>query len=78
MMDSPSVMTAPPTVSDVMAVGNIAAGDSSGGSDAEDDENRKRHNPGVKRACNECRQQKVFLFSSFPQSAVGHACNVTL
>lgn len=35
--------------------------DSSPGSLADDDhaENEKKRQPGVKRACNECRQQKV-------------------
>jgi hypothetical protein len=36
------------------------------GGDGDDDEGERRRQPGVKRACNECRQQKV---SHFPPKA---------
>lgn len=38
---------------------SMAGPESSPGSDHDDDELGKKRQPGVKRACNECRQQKV-------------------
>lgn len=38
---------------------SMAGPESSPGSGNDDDEHGKKRQPGVKRACNECRQQKV-------------------
>ena len=49
-----------PTKSQKRHLSNAALSSSAGsGEDVEDDNGIKKRTPGVKRACNECRQQKV-------------------
>ena len=52
--------------------------DAESGTESFDDrelEDERRRLPGVKRACNECRQQKVSFSGGLPSTTVGSLCS---